>query len=631
MCGIVGYWNMFGTQSEKLRSRLPAATRTLHHRGPDAQGTWWANESLGMGHRRLSIIDLSKAGNQPMVTEDGRLAIVFNGEIYNYKDLASKLSKRGHQFKSHSDTEVILASYREWGSACIEHFIGMFAFALWDSERRKLFLFRDRAGVKPLYWGWDGETLVFASELKALRQLSATPPVVNFEAVGEYLQYGYIAQPRSAYADVHKLPSASFLTIQEGGQPCITPYWSLADAAAARLPVSNEEDAIDQLETLLLDSLKHRLIADVPIGLFLSGGLDSASLACMAARLGVDIQTYTIGSRTPNLDEAPAAVGIARRLGLRHSVQYLEQENIAASLDNWSSLFDEPFSDGSGVPMYFLSCLAQSDVKVALSGDGGDELFCGYNGYKEMSARMGWHDATPYLLRKSLAKAIEFTAPLLQHRLPISGNARMSMFADRANKMSGYLHASSRLDAIRPFRSVWQPKEIHNLIGQPYVDPRCGSVRWEGSGIEQIAALDFMEYLQEDVLTKVDRSSMAVGLECREPFLDQSLIAFAYSLPANLRIGTAGSKHILRKLLYRYLPRELVDAPKKGFSVPIAEWTKQAILDGSLITSKGALVDKLGFKESALDRAVSIHTSSAQGLNRIWALHILGKWANHWI
>jgi asparagine synthase (glutamine-hydrolysing) len=630
MCGIVGYWNLSGTQSARLRTRLPVATKALQHRGPDAEGTWWANDSLGMGHRRLSIIDLSKSGNQPMVSEGDHLAIVFNGEIYNYQELASELSMRGHQFKSRSDTEVILASYREWGSACVEHFIGMFAFALWDGERRKLFLFRDRVGVKPLYWGWDGETFVFASELKALRQLSAVPPTINFEAVGEYLQYGYIAQPRSIYADVHKLPSASFLTIQEGVQPCITPYWSLANAATAWTPVSNEADAIDKLEDLLINSMRYRLISDVPVGLFLSGGVDSAVLACMATRLGVDIQTFTIGSRAPHLDEASAAARIARTLKLPNSMQYLEQEKIVDTLDKWSSLFDEPFSDGSGVPTFLLSSLARSDVKVALSGDGGDELFCGYNGYEEISRRMRWHDSMPHLLRKSLGKAIDFTGPLLEREFLMSGKA-ISLFADRANKMSGYLHASSGLDSIRPFRSVWQPKEVRDLIGQPYVDPRCGSVIWEGSGIEQLSALDFMEYLQEDVLAKVDRSSMAAGLECREPFLDQSLIAFAFGLPVHLRVGNEGSKHLLRKLLYRYLPRELVDQPKMGFSVPIAEWARQAILSGSLRTSRDALVDKLGFNEAALDRAISIHASSVQGLSRIWALHILGKWAVHWL
>jgi asparagine synthase (glutamine-hydrolysing) len=632
MCGIVGYWSISGAFADQLRGALPASTRTLEHRGPDAQGTWWAdNADVGLGHRRLSILDLSESGSQPMVAQDADYAIVYNGEVYNYKELRADLSSLGYRFKGGSDTEVVLAAFREWGPDCVNRFIGMFAVAIWDGQNQRLTLFRDRAGVKPLYWYWDGEIFVFASELKALLMQSPRKPKVDYTAAGEFLQYGFIAQPRSIYEGVQKLHSGTRITVERGKAPTVARYWSLSEARLAYDRQLDEEEALAELETLLLDAVKYRLVADVPVGLFLSGGIDSSIVACLLKRLGVDLETFTIGFREHDLDETSAARAVAEALGLRHHVRYLEPNYVDGILQTWPDMFDEPFGDGSGVPMFLVSQWARQNVKVALSADGGDELFCGYSGYQEIARRMRAHDSIPQPLRRVAAEGLRLVEPALLAAGRIGGISRRGMIVDRVKKAADYLGAANSLDAVRAFRSVWQPGEVGAIMGRTYADPRLRTIAWDGVPIEQIAAVGFQEYLQEDVMTKVDRSSMAASLECREPLLDHRVIAFAFSLPHHLRIGELGSKHLLRKLLYRYLPRELVDRPKKGFAVPISHWVKELHGSGALSASMESLVTKLGMDERALAAAFASHSNTLQGRNRLWLLHVLGQWAGRWL
>lgn len=628
MCGIVGYWaTTQPAAAAACSAALGAATETLRHRGPDASGLWRTESAaVGLGHRRLSILDLSDAGRQPMVAADAEIAICYNGEIYNFRELADELAGKGHRFAGGSDTEVILAAYREWGPDCVQRFIGMFAFAIWDGPRQQLHLMRDRAGVKPLYWHWDGALFAFSSELKALRALPLGPLSVSSAAIGEFLQYGCIAQPRSIYDSIRKLPAGCRLVLDPSKAPRTIRYWSLNDASHP--PLQGDPAELEaELEGLLMSAIGYRLISDVPVGLFLSGGVDSSIVAALVRALGVDLETFTIGFHSDAHDESSAARGVAEHLGFRNNLLYLEEGRMREILEGWGDLYDEPFGDHSGVPTLLVSQFARERVTVALSADGGDELFCGYSGHSTIAKRM--------VRRAAMSRAVRYIAGVsagaaaqLAWTLPVP---QKGLVLDRLHKAAGFFGDAEGVDAVRGFRSHWQPAEIRWLLGESgYRDPRYGGVRAEGHPTEQLAVLDFHEYLQDDVLTKLDRATMAASLEGREPLLDHRIIEFAFRLPLDLRQGPLGNKHILRNLLYKHVPRALVDRPKQGFSAPVSRWVGDLVVNGALQDSIGILVDKLGMDRARLDRSVALYADSDQGRNRLWLLYTLGLWARRW-
>lgn len=635
MCGIVGYWARDGAAAA-LAAALPAATDALRHRGPDGEGLWRNAQGVGFGHRRLSVIDLSHAGAQPMVARDAEIVIVLNGEIYNYAEVAAELAARGHAFSGHSDTEVVLAAYREWDTGCVDRFIGMFAFAIWDGPRRRLSLCRDRVGVKPLYYGWDGQTLMFASELKALRAFPHWTPDIDAAALGEYLQYGYIAAPRTIYRAARKLAPGAWLHLHAEGEPTVRRYWSLRNAVE-KGPINAEPAVLEEeLEALLVDACRYRMVADVPVGLFLSGGVDSSLVAGLLKSSGVDLETFTIGFDSGPHNEAPAAAKVAAALGLRNEVLTVGADEAQGVLQRWSALYDEPFGDHAGIPTYLLSSMTRKRVTVALSADGGDEEFCGYAGYAEFAQRMAAQARVPRAARALGAGALAVAETLgpfdLGGTMAAGVNRAIGagLACDRIGKMRTYLGAETALDAVRPFHNTWQTSELRRLLGPSYQDPRAHSLKWKGEPLEQIAALDFHEYLPDDVLAKTDRATMAAGLEGREPLLDHRVVEMAYRLPLAMRHGQLGPKHALRSILYRHVPRELVDRPKHGFDVPLRSWMVQFIANGAVRDSLQILVEKLGLDGRQLAGGLKTFAGSDQGRNRLWLLYTLGLWAERW-
>jgi len=642
MCGIVGYWDMRGDCPDK-RQALKAAVRSLHHRGPDGSGMWINGNGVGLGHTRLSILDLSEAGAQPMLSDDGQLAIVFNGEIYNFRELAEELTSRGHRFASHSDTEVVLAAYREWGADCVTRFIGMFAFAIWDATRKCLRLFRDRAGVKPLYYGWDGTTLRFASELKALRTLPGWEPDIDHTALGEFLQYGYIAAPRTIYSAIRKLPPAHRLDLEIGKVPEIIPYWTLDVAVSAGVLEGDEKILSNELEALLVDAVRYRLVSDVPVGLFLSGGVDSGIVAALLHKIGVHLKVFTIGFESVEHDESLYAARLAQTFGFDHRIMRIGRSDAEAVLAKWPELYDEPFGDNSGIPTHLVAQMAREDVKVALSADGGDELFCGYSGYPLLARRMELHSRLPSTVRgvggvigRILTRNVTMNlaggmAPRL-HR-----GFRGGLVFDRIHKASESISEKASIDAVRPFRTFWQTGEVARLLGKPYRDPRRSSninkieMDWD-TALEQLTMMDFNEYLADDILVKVDRATMATSLESREPLLDHRIIEFAFRLPIHLKLGPLGNKHILRRILYRNVPRHLVDRPKQGFATPIGKWMEDWLAMGRVSDSIEILSQKMPFLNARWLRGAHIaFAESLQGRNRLWLVHVLGQWAERWL
>ncbi|MFT4080544.1 asparagine synthase (glutamine-hydrolyzing) [Rhodomicrobium sp.] len=634
MCGIVGYWQR-GGDDERQRRGLGDAVKALARRGPDGSGTWFDGHGVGLGHTRLSIIDLSSAGAQPMACHDVEIVVTFNGEIYNYREIAAELAKKGHTFISSSDTEVVLAAYREWGPACVDRFIGMFAFAIWDGPQGCLRLFRDRIGVKPLYWGWDGRTLCFGSELKALRALPHWQPQINAVAVGEFLQYAYIAAPRTIYQGVHKLMPGHWLNLGREGGPTVRPYWRLADVLAKGERIESDAVLEEELEALVESAFRYRMVADVPVALFLSGGLDSSLVAGVLKRCGFTPQAFTIGFESDRHDESAAARKVAAALGLEHHVARISSREAGTILDQWPTFYDEPFGDHSGIPTYLVARLARERVKVALSADGGDELFCGYGGYPLVGSRMQRFEGLPALARSAGRMMDEMVAGVPMGNGPVGARVKSALghglVHDRVLKLSGYLAAASPSDAIRPFRSFFQPREIAAMMAVPYADPRAGAGEWPGEPMERLMATDLGEYLPDDVLVKVDRATMAVGLEGREPLLDHRIVEFAFRLPLRLRNGPLGNKHILRSILYRHVPRPLVDRPKQGFAVPIADWMRDLLAKGDVADSIAVLRESLPMLHAVqLDGAVTAFAGSPQGINRLWLLHALGRWTEHW-
>jgi asparagine synthase (glutamine-hydrolysing) len=511
-----------------------------------------------------------------MHSPDGRLTLVFNGEIYNFNDVRTELLVRGHSFRGTGDTEVILAAFREWGADAVERFTGMFALALWDREEQSLLLVRDRVGVKPLYYGWDGRTLCFGSELKALRAFTHWTPELDMVSVGEYLQYGYIAAPRTIYHGVRKLEPGCRLRFVRGREPRVERYWSVANKAGT--PVTGDDAAIEaELEELLVDAFKLRMVSDVPVGVYLSGGIDSSLVtALLAKNTNARLSTFTIGFESGQHNEAGFAADVAQHVGTNHTEYILGVGEALQIARGWGKLFDEPFGDPSGIPTLLVSRLAREQVKVVLSADGGDELFAGYSVYDDALARMEQLARLPDAPLSAVSAALTAVPADRVHTLlgGLGVSARIRGLITRRIKRSRAILANRSPAGIYDAAiSYWLPEEVDALLGG-YHNPRNLLDAYAGEPLEQMCLWDFDHYLPEDVLTKVDRTTMAVSLEGREPMLDHRVAEFAFRLPVRLRHGPLGPKHILKSILYRHVPRELVDRPKQGFTIPLESWLR---------------------------------------------------------
>ena len=595
MCGITGFWNTsIEVSADKLQAIAQQMSDTILHRGPDSGGIW-VDESVGvaLGHRRLAIVDLSPFGHQPMLSADGRYAIAFNGEIYNFLELREELTKHGHTFRGHSDTEIMLAGFSEWGvKPAIERFNGMFAFALWDRQKRLLHLGRDRLGEKPLYYGWIGQTLLFASELKALKAYPGFPAEINRDALALFVRHNCVPAPYSIYKGIYKLPPATLLTWNgNDNHPAPVPYWSAKEAAefgVANPFTGSEQEAIDQMEALLLDAVGLRMMADVPLGAFLSGGIDSSTVvALMQAQSSQPVKTFTIGFYEDGYNEAQYAKAVAQHLKTDHTELYVTPAEALAVIPKLPTLYDEPFSDSSQIPTFLVSEMARRHVTVSLSGDGGDELFGGYNRYfwgRSIWQKVGW---MPQALRQTAANALTSVSPQtwdralggLMNLLPSKYQASGSGF--KAHKLAEVLAVSDPEAMYMGLVSHWKNPEALVIGGFEPPTNLTDHQRWAKvpSFTESMMYLDTVTYLADDILVKVDRASMGVSLEGRIPFLDHRVVELAWRLPLSMKIRNNQGKWVLRQILDKYVPRNLIDRPKTGFGIPIDIWLRGPLRD----------------------------------------------------
>ncbi len=625
-------------------------TNVLSHRGPDDQGIWIDEKAgIALGHRRLSIIDLSEQGHQPMQSDCGRFVTVFNGEIYNFKELGALLKRAGHSFRGHSDTEVLLAAVVEWGvKKAIQRFNGMFAIAIWDRHERQLHLASDRMGEKPLYYGWAGDVFLFGSELKALRAYRNFQPVINRDALALYFRYRYVPAPYSIYQGIHKLVPGSIIIIspdKQGSLPDPEPYWSLQDVVEngiAQPDAHSETDTINNFEKILADAIEMRMVSDVPLGAFLSGGIDSSLIvALMQSRSDRPVKTFSIGFNEAEYDEAVYAKAVARHIGTEHTELYVTAQQAMDVIPALPQIYDEPFADCSQIPTYLLATMARKNVTVSLSGDGGDELFAGY--WRHFMAMRIWDNAQhfPNVLRLLSGSMITSLSPASWDKLRIAIDwmlpAKLRNFpvGDRAYKLAGIIKSEDEQALYRELVSDW-----HNcsdlVIGareaQTGVVYGASSLKAEDFRV-QMMFLDAVNYLPGDILTKVDRATMACSLEARVPFLDPNVIAFAWGVPMEMKVRNGQGKWLLRQLLSRYVPESLFNRPKMGFGVPVGNW-----LRGPLRGWAEDLLDKQKLDEQGLLNSEMVrqlwheHLSGRRNWqNQLWNVLMFQAWQTNWM
>lgn len=618
MCGISGFWNQSQQlSSDQILSIIQRMSNTLFHRGPDDGGTWVdPTVGIALGHRRLGILDLSPQGHQPMVSAYGRYVIIFNGEIYNFLELRRELEELQHSFRGSSDTEVMLAAFSQWGvKGAINRFNGMFAFALWDRQERILSLGRDRLGEKPLYYGWAGQTFLFGSELKALKAYPDFKPEINRSALTLYFRYNYIPAPYTIYQGIYKLPPACLLTLTSSAV-CSEPvsYWSVKEVAEQGITASfmySETEAVDALDSLLQDSVRLRMMADVPLGAFLSGGVDSSTIVALMQNLSRQpIKTFTIGFHEKAYNEAKNAKAVAKHLGTDHTELYVTANEAMAVIPKLPTLYDEPFSDCSQIPTFLVSQLARQSVTVSLSGDGGDELFGGYNRY--LWGPKTWQKVSkmPRVLRQLAYRALISISPVLWDRgfagmgSLLGANPIQNCSGDKLHKLAQILTVDSLDDIYKQLVSHWTEPESLVLDGVesyiPVADIKQSSSQLDF--IERMMYLDTVTYLPDDILVKLDRASMGVSLESRLPYLDHRLVEFAWQIPLRLKIHNGQSKWLLRQVLYKYVPPSLIETSKMGFGVPIDSWLRSSLRDWAETLLDEQRLKKEGFLNPQLVR-----------------------------
>ncbi|HZG51728.1 MAG TPA: asparagine synthase (glutamine-hydrolyzing) [Pyrinomonadaceae bacterium] len=646
MCGIAGFINP-KQRAVSPGESLRAMTAAVAHRGPDDEGHWIdAEAGVAFGHRRLAIVDLSPAGRQPMVSASGRFRLCFNGEIYNFRELRQTLASSGHTFRGQSDTEVMLAAFEEWGvERAVITFVGMFAFALWDERERLLHLVRDRAGEKPLYYGWAGDVFLFGSELKALRAHDGWVGEIDRDALALFMRYNYIPAPHSIYRGIRKQIPGTILSLKTkglevGAAPAEAAYWSAGETArkAAADPFKGADaEAADALDALLRDSVKRQMVADVPLGAFLSGGIDSSTVvALMQAESARPVKTFTIGFSEAEYNEAADAKRVASHLGTEHTELYLQPEDALAVIPKLPAMYDEPFSDSSQIPTFIVSQLARRSVTVCLSGDGGDELFGGYRRYVE-GERL-WNKIRPFPapLRRAFAAVIEKT-PVGTLNLLFSGlNAKLDSFGgsssigNKMHTMAGLLHATSSSDFYRHLVSQWkEPCAVVLDSREAALAPMAaGYARTLTGFAERMMLIDAVSYLSDDILVKVDRASMSVSLENRVPFLDHRVFEFAWRLPMRMKVRDGQGKWLLRQVLKRYLPEKLIERPKMGFSIPLDRWLRAPLRDwAESLLSERRLRDEGFFDPEPIRRMWAEHLSGRRDRQYyVWAVLMFEAW-----
>lgn len=616
MCGLAGFLRPGGL-AQDAQDHARRMADQIASRGPDDVGVWIDGPTgIALAHRRLSILDLSPAGHQPMVSSSGRYVIAYNGEVYNHQYLRNELASAGHapMWRGHSDTETLLAGFDVWGvEVTVKRVVGMFAFALWDRQEQILTLGRDRLGEKPLYYGWQGGTLLFGSEIKALKAHPAFAAAIDRDALALLMRHNAIPSPYSIYQGVFKLPPGTLLTLSRRSRDAIPrPYWDARQVVAQGLAHPFEgspDEAVDALDQLLRQAVQQQMMADVPLGAFLSGGVDSSVVvAMMQAQSHRPVRTFTIGFHEPGYNEADYAKGVARHLGTDHTELYVTPQQAMDVIPRLPSLYCEPFADASQIPTFLVSQLARQQVTVSLSGDGGDELFGGYERYL-MGQRL-WRQVSrwPLGVRKALARGVTALSPQRWNQLLKPAGCLLPQawagpnLGGKLHTGAGLLAASTSADFYRVLVTHWrQPAAL--VLGArepPTVLTESACQPATDHFLHQMMALDLLTYLPDDILAKVDRAAMGVSLETRVPMLDHRVVEFAWTLPLGYKIRAGVGKWPLRQVLSRYVPRELIERPKMGFGVPLDSWLRgplrdwgESLLDESRLRQEGYLEPQL--------------------------------------
>lgn len=641
MCGFTGFLGgKFYSDKQTETALLQRMADTIMTRGPDDSGVWHEAEgdvAIGLAHRRLSILDLSPAGHQPMSCFSGRYVIAFNGEIYNHQNLRRELQAGGHApaWRGHSDTETLLAGFVAWGvQATLERCIGMFAFALWNKKEQLLTLGRDRLGEKPLYYGWQGQgdsaCFLFGSELKALKAHPAFTADIDRNSLRLLMRHNYINAPHSIYQGIYKLAPGHVLTVSmRRREPVLKEFWSLPEVAQAGVvnPLQgNAEQITDELETLLKSAVRQQMLADVPLGAFLSGGIDSSTVvALMQAQSSKPIKTFTIGFNEEDYNEAVHAKAISQHLGTEHTEMYVTAQQALDVIPKLPGLYCEPFSDSSQIPTFLVSQLARQKVTVALSGDAGDELFCGYSRYTHARDLWGKISRIPRGLRGSAAAGIRALSPggwnglVAPVRPLLPSSLRHSNVGDKMHKGAALLSARQVDELYLKLVTHWEPDGLVLGGQEPLTCLRGIPLEMTGlDAVQRMMVLDAITYLPGDILTKVDRAAMGVSLEGRVPFLDHRVVELAWRIPQNMKLRDGTSKWILRQVLYRHVPKELIERPKMGFGVPIDSWLRGPLRDWA-----ESLIDESRLRKEGYFNPAPIRQK--------WTEHLSGKrnWQHH--
>lgn len=641
VCGVCGVFHLDGVWSGPdpagLLERMAGA---VAHRGPDGEGTWCDPAAgIGFAHRRLAIVDVSDAGRQPMASADGRWVITYNGEIYNHGELRQELAAGGVRFRGGSDTETLLEAIARWGvRPTLERLNGIFALGLWDRKERVLTLARDHLGVKPLYWGRVGTVLLFGSQPKSFRAWPGFEGGVDRAALAAYFRFGYVPTPATIHRNVFSLPPGTMLTVRAGGSPETTVYWDAVSVAKAgtadRLSLSDDE-ATDRLDALLRDAVDRQMMADVPLGAFLSGGIDSSTVvALMQSQSERPVRTFTIGFDEADFDEAPAARAVARHLGTDHTEAVVTARDALDLVPRLAEYYDQPFADSSQIPTLLVSAMTRRHVTVALSGDGGDELFAGYNRY--IGGASAWRRLArlPRPLRRVVAGGIKAVPgsqwDLLAKAIP--ERYRLRQAGDKLHKLARVLDVDDAEAFYRRLVSLWDDP---GMLVRGAVETVAGG--WSGveaisDPVERMQVLDARTYLPDDILTKVDRASMGVSLEARVPLLDPRVFAFAWRLPMHQKIRDGKGKWLLRQVLRRYVPDALIDRPKSGFALPLDVWLRGPLRDWA-----ESLLDEDRLKREGFVEAEPVRTRWRQHLagthnhrESLWAVLMFQAWRERW-
>lgn len=632
MCGITGFIERRKVSGDDILQRM---TNVLEHRGPDGMGSLLfekLSSFVGFGHRRLSIIDLQESAGQPMHFKDW--SIVFNGEIYNYREIRKELEQLGKSFKTNSDTEVVLQSFDEWGTDAVHRFIGMFAFALLNKREEKVYFFRDRAGVKPFYYYSDGEAFLFASELKSFHQYPGFKKEIDLAAAAQFIQYGYILAPATIFKQTHKLKPGYYIEfLLKDFSHKEVKYWNISDAYNKPKLEISESEAISETKKLLISACNYRMVSDVPVGVFLSGGYDSSTVTAVLQQERTEqLKTFSIGFREAEFNEAGYARKVADHLKTDHTEYYCTINDARKLITEIPNYWDEPFADASAIPTMLVSKLARDKVTVALSADAGDELFGGYTKYTSLLAINRTLGTIPISLRKTAAGLLRRLQP---EQIPFLN--KTYNYQTRYHKGIALLESTGIEEGLRSIACFFSDQEINELFQQSLVTPNfLGNIQLLGNdkdAISRLLNIDYQTYMVDDVLVKVDRATMSVGLEGREPLLDHRLSEWAAQLPSNLKIRNGEKKYILKQICHQYLPKELMDRPKMGFGIPMVRWF-EAEIESLVLTYLGEdFIRKQGvFQQSAIDQVIGAYRKNKNAnVYKLWNLLMFQMWYEKWM